>query len=308
MKVIRRVDITAANGILTSSNVTDSTETSWTAAGVFNTGDLCQKDGSSEGTQDYNIYQSQVDANSGNDPYLRTDDTNWKFVGAMNKWKAYNDIAQDQTSNALTIVNEMTFTSVVDSIAVINTNAASYRVEQIVSGSTVFDTGTVSLISTAGIVDLYTYFFEPIVRKTSFAVTGLQPYATATVRITLTVDSGNCLAGAIVPGQILEIGKTMYGASYSILDYSQKTVDADTGLVTVTTRSNKRTAECDVSLAPSSLGSIYDALKDLLNDPAVWITTDSIDGTIVFGPFKDFNLIVDNYSEVICRLEIGDYR
>ena len=310
MKVIRRSAITEANERLISSNVTDSTEDSWTAAGSWNTGDLVQTDASSESSvKDNKIYQSLTDANSGNDPALDsvTNPVNWKFVGSTNKWKMFNDIAQDKTSEPDSIVVSIKPGQVFDSVALIKTNASTVRVQvnDPVDGD-VYDSGVVSLISTSGITDLFKYFFEPIVQRSSQAFTGIPPYANATVTVTMTVESGNCECGVLAVGQIAEIGKTLYGAALGILDYSQKPVDPDTGLVPVTTQSNKQTSEADVSLSPASLGATYTILESLLNEPAVWIVTDSIDGTIVFGLYKDFNMIIDNFSEVICRLEIGN--
>jgi len=301
MKIIRPATI--GDSELTASNVAETDEAEYSSATTYADGDLVMVTGTAGGaaTATHKIYESQAGSNTGNDP--TTDDgTYWTVVSSTNRFKMFDNIVQDQTIRAGGIDVTVTTGTVVNSIGFFNVDAASIQIIMDDPTDGVVYNQTFDLISTSGIQDWYAYFFEPIVRTTEIAVTGLPPYSTADIQMIFS-DTGIAKCGICAIGQQADIGLSQHGMSLSIIDYSVKSTDAS-GRVTITPGDYVDTVEVDVVLNTDQIGTVKDVLTDIRTEPVVWIPEDDNSAYLVFGYYREFDVIVSNPTLSRCSLEI----
>lgn len=295
MKLIRPETVT--DTIFQSSDVPENDYSAWLVGTTYADGDRVIV----TTPNIHKIYESQQGSNTGNDP--TTDDgTYWLEVSSTNRWKLFNGIVQEQTEQAGGMEYVLQSPNVVNSLALINVDCAEVTVEMVdATEGTVYDE-TFSLISDSGIQDWYAYFFEPIVRDDRLAILDLPPYANADITVTFT-DTGTAKCGALIIGQFADLGFSQHGASFSIIDYSTKTTDSQ-GRVSITDGPYANKLEVDVVLDTSAFGVARNVLTDLRTTPVVWVAEEDNRNSIVYGYYREFDIILSNPTTSRCSLEI----
>ena len=301
MKIIRPEAIT--DSILQSTDVTEADEAEWASGTTYADAALVMVTGTGGGaaTATHKIYESQQGSNTGNDPTI-DDGTYWLEVSSTNAWKMFDLIVQDQTERSGGIEVVLQPSAVVNSMAFINVYAASITI--VVDDPTdgeVYNQ-TFSLISDSGIQDWYAYFFEPIIRNDRLAVTDMPPYSGTDITVTFT-ETGTAKCGALVMGQYADLGYSQHGAGFSILDYSTKTTDAN-GRVTITPGPYTNKMDIDVIIDTDQFPRINRTLTDIRTTPVVWIAQDNNPGAIVYGYYRQFDVILSNPTTSTCSLDI----
>jgi hypothetical protein len=295
MKLIRPETVT--DTIFQSSDVPEADYSAWLVGTTYADGDRVIV----TTPNIHKIYESQQAANTGNDP--TTDDgTYWLEVSSTNRWKLFNGIVQEQTEQAGGMEYVLQSPTVINSLALINVDCAevTVTVEDATEG-VVYDE-TFSLISDSGIQDWYAYFFEPIVRDDRLAILDLPPYANADITVTFT-DTVTAKCGALIIGQFADLGFSQHGASYSIIDYSTKTTDSQ-GRVTITDGPYANKLDVDVILDTAVFGTVRNTLADLRTTPCAWIAEENNRNSIVYGYYREFDIILSNPTTSRCSLEI----
>lgn len=295
MRIIRPLKVLDTN--LTASNVPETEYTLYSAGTTYALGDYVRV----VSTNVHQIYQSLVASNVGNNP--ATSPTKWAYVSATNRWNMFDASVSTVTSNANSINVTLQVTgSVTDSIALMNIGASSVSITQTTVDGVTYST-TQSLTSTAGIVDWYSWTFEPIVRKTDFAVTNLPLYANSTINIVLNDTGSTVTCGACILGQKRELGETQLGAKTGIQDYSIKTRDAYGNYTILQRAFNKK---CDFTFTIES--GLVDAVQTLLAgyraQPIVYMGSDDYANTMILGYYKDFSIDISYHTMSICSLQI----
>ncbi len=294
MKIIRPVTIDDA--VFQSSDVPENDYAAWAVGTTYAAGDRVIVT-----TGYHKIYESKLGGNVGNDP--TTDDgTNWLEVSSTNRWKMFDAIVQDQTVQATQIVTTLQSPTVVNSMAFLNVAATTIQVTVTDAVEGVVYDETFNMTSYSGIQDWYAYFFEPIIRKDQLAITDLPPYANASIEVTIN-SSADAKIGALVMGQFADLGLSQHGASLSIVDYSTKTTDAQ-GRVTITDGPYADKMEVDVVLDTSQIGQANSTLSSLRTTPAVWIAEDNNDDLVIYGYYREFDIILSNPTISRLSLEI----
>jgi hypothetical protein len=216
----------------------------------------------------------------------------------------FDSSVQSQTTNSDAIFVAMKLGSRINAISLLNINAYAIRI--IVNDSTdgvVYD-ATLSGMDNDAVSDWYTYFFEPIIQRTDFVVTGLPPYGSATVNIIL-YNTGNTVAcGGAVMGVYRTIGSTEFGAKVSITDYSVKSQDSF-GNYTITQRAYSKKANFTVYMDSDLVDYTQTLLAGYRATPIVFVGEDVYGSTIVYGFYKNFEIeigYIDGLS--ICSLEV----
>lgn len=294
MKLIRPETVT--DTIFQSSDVPEADYSAWLVGTTYADGDRVIVT-----TGVHKIYESQQSANTGNDP--TTDDgTWWLEVSSTNRWKLFNGIVQEQTEQAGGMEYVLQSPNVVNSLALINVDCAEITVtmDDAVEGEVYNE--TFSMISDSGIQDWYAYFFEPIVRDDRLAILDLPPYANSDITVTFT-DTATAKCGALIIGQFADLGFSQHGASYSIIDYSTKTTDSQ-GRVTITDGPYANKLDVDVILDTSVFGVVRNILTDLRTTPCAWIAEDNNRNSIIYGYYREFDIILSNPTTSRCTLEI----
>lgn len=162
----------------------------------------------------------------------------------------------------------------------------------------------IDLQSIDGISDWYSYFFNAVERYSYESVFNIPPYSgDYTIRFTTSVGSGNAELGKLVLGQYAEIGTSLHGSGWSIDDYSVKTVDTN-GRATITSGSFSKRATTDVYVATANFGKTYKTLQEIRSTPCAWIPDENNQESIVFGYYRNFDIVINDTVNSQCMLEI----
>lgn len=301
MKIIRPTTVTES--ILTATNVAEADEAEWASGTTYAINNLVMVTGTGGGAASatHKIYKSVQNANTGHDP--TTDNgTWWTEVSSTNRWKMFNEVVQEQTTNSGTIAVTLQSPDVINSIGLINVDCTT--IDIVVTDATdgeVYNE-TYSMVFDSGIQDWYAYFFEPILRDDRLAVLDIPPYANAEIDITLT-DAGTPKCGALVIGQYANLGFSQHGASLSIIDYSTKSTDTN-GKVTVVEGPFANRMEVEVVMDTGQYAGVQKALTLLRSTPAIWVADENNSGSVIYGYYREFDIVVSNPTISRCYLEI----
>jgi len=250
----------------------------------------------------HNIYESVQGANTGNDP-VTDDGTWWTRVSSTNRWKMFNDVVQEQTTQADIIDVSISPAVVTTALAAINVDCATITVTMTDPLEGVVYNETFSMTSFSGITNWYDYFFTAINRKKELSVLGLPPYASAVIDVTFNDSGETAKVGALVLGTSANIGDSQYGASFGIIDYSTKEVD-DQGRTTITAGTYSDEADIDVVIETGRFAEVKKILTDLRTTPSVWIAEDNTEGTIIYGYYREFDVLLTGPVVSMCTLSI----
>jgi len=295
---------TLTNSTLTSSSVPENDTTEWTSGGSFAINATCMVTTTANGAAvaTHLIYKSVAGSNSGNDPTASTGLTYWTPLNSTNRWKMFNQTVQQQTVKTGGFNVVITPAAIVSGISVLNADCESITILMVdPSEGTVFNQ-TFSMVSNSGITSWYAYFFTPITRDSDLAVLGLPPYANAVITVTFN-STGDAKCGALVFGTTQTIGISQYGASFGIQDYSTKTTDA-AGNVTIQAGSFSDIADVDVLIETSQFAEIKKILTDARSVPSVWVVEPNVQGLIIYGYFREFNILMTNPNVSLTTLSI----
>jgi len=250
----------------------------------------------------HNIYESVQGANTGNDP-VTDDGTWWTRVSSTNRWKMFNDVVQEQTTQADIIDVSITPAAVTTALAAINVDCASITVVVTDPLEGEVYNQTFPMTSYSGITNWYDYFFTAINRKKELSVLGLPPYSAAVIDVTFNDLGETAKVGALVLGTSANIGDSQYGASFGIIDYSTKEVDAQ-GRTTITAGTYSDEADIDVVIETGRFAEVKKILTDLRTTPSVWIAEDNTEGTIIYGYYREFDVLLTGPIVSMCTLSI----
>lgn len=287
MRLIKPVEITPAK--LVSSNVPETDYPPW-VAGSYGLGD--------KRIRDHHIYESLGAANTA-DP---SDATKWLDLGLTNRWKMFDNKVETLTTNPGTIEVTIKPGAVVNSLALFNLKGKSVTVSMVDALEGEVYRKEISLVD-AGVTNWYDWFFEPIGIRTDVVVLDMPAYGSA--NIVLTIDAGPEVAavGHVVIGAVKQIGTALYGSSVGINDYSRKTTD-DFGNTVVIRRSFSNRADFDIALDTSEVTRVRRLLADLRATPVVWIGEESYEATILFGFYKDFQIVFSGPTVSDCSITV----
>ena len=291
MKVIKQT--TFQESMLISSNVVEA-EAAWNSVTTYAKDALVY-----EGVA--GVYQSLVNSNLNHQPSISP--TQWVRIGPTNGRAMLDQTVSTQTISSSPIIVTLA-TGIIDSIAFINLNARSINVTvRDGLGGIVIYNETIDLI--AGVTDWYDYYFSDIEQKTQCVFTGIPPYGSAHVTVTVT-GSTNVSVGELIFGKIREIGGTQYGASAGIKDYSKKTTN-EFGATVLSQGNYAKRMNTQTYILNSKLNNVQRMLYDLRATPSVWIATDVADFNetlIVYGFYVDFTTEIPYPTHSLCSIEI----
>jgi hypothetical protein len=295
MKVIKSQAITDTT--LTATDVPETDYAEWLVGTTYADGDRVIVTTPNIHT----IYESEQGANTGNNP-VGDDGTWWTVVSSTNRWKMFNDVIQEQTIQTDGIDVTVEQAQVVTALSAINVDCESIDVIMTdpVEGE-VFNQNY-PMTSYSGITNWYDYFFLAIERKSELVVIGLPPYASAGINVVFN-GTGDVKVGALVFGTALTIGDSQYGASFGIIDYSTKTVDAQ-GRTTITEGTYSDEADIDVVIETGRFAQVKSILTDLRNTPTVWVASEEAEGTVIYGYYREFNVLYSGPQVSMCTLSI----
>lgn len=292
MKIIPPISVTDAK--LTASNVPETDYTEWSSITSYTTGQTVRV----TTTGVHRIYEALT--GSTNKP-PQSNPTEWLDIGPTNRWAMFDGKVGTYTESSAAwtvgagngIQIEILPGEIVNSVALLEVYAESVTVEVDDPIDGIVYTQTVNLVDNGIVGDLYEYFFTPIERLQTLLLTDLPAYGTATVRISIDKSDGAAKCGQLIAGQQQEIGDLLYGAGVGILDFSRKDTD-EFGLVTIIERDYSRRASFDVSIPAARTDYILRLLARYRATAVLWVGAEHRPSTIVYGYYRDFNVVLSN--------------
>tara|TARA_R110000796_G_scaffold162657_1_gene279627 strand:+ start:282 stop:1187 length:906 start_codon:yes stop_codon:yes gene_type:complete len=291
--------LTITDSLFLSSNLAEDDYAAWSAGTTYALGTRVIV------VSVHKVYESASAGNTGNDPTTDTTGTNWIEVGATNKWKAFDQHISDPATNANTIEYVISSgTTIVNSLAFFGISADTIQIQITAAATEVYNT-TFSLLGTSSVIDWYTYFFEPAtIKAQELLVVDLPSYTDTTITITIT-DTGNVVeVGQVVLGRIFNLGRTGYGSSIGIEDYSRKERDAF-GNAIILERAFAQKAIYEVSIFTADARRVQKFLAEYRAKPLVWIgNQDPTYGLIVYGFYTQFSINLSTFSTSYSTIEV----
>lgn len=249
-------------------------------------------------------YESLDNANTGNDPL--TSPTWWILVGPDNTHAMFDEQSSTQTVTT-TPLEVVVATGVIDSIFFGNISAVSVNVivRDGLAGPSVYE--QTQFLNSAELFDWYQYFFyDPLIMRRQALFTGIPPFASSHVEVTIENGSADVSLGVMTFGTIYTLGTTEYGANSGIIDYSVKETD-EFGNTLFVRRAFSKRLSARVWVDNYNMNRVQRALYDLRAAPAVWIGSDDPtveEALVVYGFYRDFSMDITYATVSYCSLEI----
>lgn len=250
------------------------------------------------------LYESLQATNLNHQP--DTSATWWLDIGVDNLHASF-DNSVSTSSSALTAMTIVFKPGAIDSIALINMNAATAKItltNPLVG--TVYS--RIAGLSGAEVFDWYQYFFyDPLDRRTQLIFTDVPKVNDGLVTIRLEGSLGELITiGQVLLGVINTIGDTQYGVTSGIIDYSIKDTD-EFGNTSFVERAFSKRISANVFVNNPNLNRAQRLLQSVRATPCVWIASDSgvyEESLIVFGFYRSFSIDISYPSYALCNIEI----
>lgn len=251
----------------------------------------------------HRIYESLQNSNTNHTPGLAASATWWLDVGPTNRWAMFDAIVDTASTGTGSIVVTVAPGAIVNGVALVAAIGDSAQVRMLDGATVVYDE-TQSLDSTP-IDDWEDYFFAAQMLAGELVFSGLPRYLSATVEVTLT-GSADVQVGVVAIGTIQELGIVEQGASAGIADYSRKETD-EFGVTSLVQRTFAKRSNQSLLLARDDTRRVQALLAGLRATPCVWIgdaDTDTYAPLVIFGWFRDFQIVYRFALYALCSLEI----
>lgn len=272
LRVIKPLTVTDA---MLTSNVAETDYAEWSAATAYTLGQKCIR-GSL-----HKVYERLIAGTSATAP--EDDAVNWLDAGPTNRWKMFDQSNTTQTTKAGSLVVSVAPGQVVNSLALLNVDADTVRVQMIdpIDG-TVFDQ-TFNMQAPPTESSFFAYCFDPIKRKTRVTLTNMPNYGSAAITVTLTIATGDAKCGVMVVGRVRQLGAygVEIGARVGFQDYSRKSRNTY-GDYQYKKGANSKNFSVQMKVDNSDLDSMNEFLTGL-DGPVVWIGSDVYDALVVYG-------------------------
>lgn len=251
----------------------------------------------------HELYENVITSNTGNNPTLPANTDKWLDIGRSNRWKVFDGAVNSQTEAPEVVSFTVNSTERTDTLVLLNLDAAAVRVRlEDATAGVVFDE-TYSLVSSSGITDWYSYFYEPVERTDFLLVQNLPRYANIDIIIDVLAPDGVAKIGAFVFGLAKNFGFTQYGASVSLQDYSVKERNSY-GDFNIVERSYSKRANFSVFMDNSFVDQAQVLLARYRATPIVYIGSSRFGATVVYGFYRDFSITIPYPDNSVCNIEI----
>ena len=293
MKVIEPITVTDAN--LTSSTIAEEDYPVWGGATPYTIGD--------RRIYGHVIYEA-LTSNANKQP--DTNPLDWLNVGATNRWKMF-DAKVGTQSTATTSMTVVITPGSANAVALVNVDAAYADIVMTDPLAGVVYSRTIRLSSTITSSDWYSYFTDPITARTVFTVTNLPLYPNASISITVRKEIGETVAlGSLVVGMVRQWGirpSILTGATTGIQDYSRKERD-QFGNFLIVERAFAKRARWGIILTHREIDAFQSRMAAIRAKPAVFIGSDRLDSTVIYGFYRDFSVVISSSRHAECSIEL----
>ena len=301
MKIIRPTEVppntlTATDAVMTASNVAVDDAPEYASGTSYSTGDKVMVLGTVQ-----RVYEA-LQGSTGS--YPPDNSADWVDLGAVNRWKMFDGGTNTQTVNADTIEITLEPSDVVNSFSLFNIEAAEAQVTMTDSTDGVVFDKVYNLVDNFAVDSWYAYFFEEISYKDILADLSLPAYRDTVIDVAIRNTGFAVKCGLTVIGKQADLGATTFGTSVGIRDFSRKETD-EFGNFTVVERRFFRVVDYDTAVPTGSVSFVQRALIDRRAKPTVYIGSAEQPETIVYGYYRDFDIVLSNpaFSNATLQVE-----
>ncbi len=296
LSVVQPVQITPA--MLITTNVPEADHPVWAAGATYELG--------ARVIWANRIYESLQANNVGRDP--ATSPTWWIDAGATNRWRVFDRIVNTQTTAPAGPTPTISYTirpsRAVSALAVLNVagcTSLQIRMVDPVHG-TVYDK-TTSFALQSVTQSWWAWFFGQKRRPEQHIALDLPAYPAADIIVTL-VGNADLAVGVILLGPQQRYGLGVrHGARLGIQDYSRKETN-QFGDAILVRRAFARRANFGMLIESGEVDSMQSFLARVRAVPCLWIGSNSIEATVVYGFYKNFEILISYPSHADCEIEI----
>ncbi len=294
MRVLAPTEVTSA--MLTSSTVPETDHAEWVAGTAYSIGQKVIR------LTTHRIYEA-ITASTGKTP--ESNPTDWLDLGATNRWRMFDRKVGTASTRTGSMEYVLAPGQLITALAFLELSAESVRVTFTDPVEGVVYNQTRTLTGALEGSGWYSYFFDPVRRRTYAIFDGLPSYRSATITVTIHGLSGETVAcGVCLLGSMASFAQAVrYGASAGIIDYSRKTFD-DWGNIQVTERAYSKRASWQLLISNSDLDRLQKVLARLRATPALYLGSDLYEATIIYGIYRDFDTTITYPHHSECSIEL----
>ena len=221
----------------------------------------------------------------------------WLDLGPTNRTGMFDGQAGTETRRANLIDVTVTPPSPVDSLAFFGLTADQVTI-------TVYSSSDVVLaVRTVGPTLPSTNPLEGAQRTSDTVIYNLPGEVGMKIRAEISISSGDAVCGLMLPGVAKSLGITQSGSSVGIIDYSRKETDQFGRPLIVTRRFSKR-GSFNLVMRNEVVDSIHRTLANYRATPVAWVGTDDLQSTIIYGWYRDFDIVIAGPSVSTCTLVV----
>lgn len=298
MMLVRPVAVTDTTLTSTTIAEPDTGEAEWTA-GTYSTG----VERISSAT--HRVYRVVADPSTTTDPTTTAGAIDWEDIGPTNAWAMFDNVNDTQSTASTNITVVLTPGVIINSLAGFNVTGAS-SINVTMNDATdgeVYNTD-IEMTDSSEIDNWYDFFFSPVINISRFILLDIPPYPEGV--LTVTVDSGSSVGiGTLLYGNQTDLGVTLYGTSWQLLDFSIKERN-EFGNFVITQRRNADLLDYDFIISKTRFNYLKSVLKQVTTIPAVWVgdETDINDGTAVFGYYRDIQVNISSPDQIDGTIQV----
>ncbi len=285
--------VTISPAMIVSSSAAISTRTAWSSATAY-----------IANNEVYYNFKDWLAIAASTNVAPGTDDTKWIEIAASNRYAMFDGVINNVTTATSPVDVTIDPDAVVNAVSLFQVTANTVQVQVIDSVEGIVYDQTEDMQDTSVVIDWYSYFFEPIVQKSDVSFIDLPAYGSANIRIVADAGTGNnAIIGEAVIGRQRQLGVTNFNTSVSIQDYSRKERD-QFGNVILVERQFAKLADYDVTVETSLVNFVQNTLASIRTTPIVFIGDANRPETIVYGFYRNFNIVLSTPSISECTIEV----
>jgi hypothetical protein len=257
------------------------------------------------GVNIHQIYQSVHATNLGNNPLSELDLNNpvhWSLVGATNAYKIFDTYTSSQAVNTDTITFSVKDLGVINTIGLLNIDAASASLVGYDDADNLIYNQTVDLTSYSTFASYYDYYFTPFLRKNVYVFEDIPPVINGRFIITLSTD-GIVKLGNFVAGYGYGMATINYSSNVRQKDYSIKQ-QLPTGEYYFQEGATSTIADFYFTLPNEKFDLLQRLIQTLRATPALYVGSELYESTNLFGIVLDAPSTLTYATHSECRMQV----
>lgn len=248
----------------------------------------------------HNVYESLVDSNLNFPPDANP--LKWLKIGATNAWKMFDSQTGTQTIATGGTIDVAFVPGYVTSLALLELDAKTITVNITIDGKIIYSKVVTTSLADE-IANWYAYFTETAASKTDVVLTDLNSMTNAIVSVN--IDNGNASAkcGMCITGTTAHLGEMQWAPRIGIVDYSKKEID-EFGNAKLVKRGFSKRMSADLVIDNKKVDGVAKNLAEYRATPVVWIGEEEFSSTVVYGFYRDFEIVIESPAGSRCSLQV----